>query len=539
MISTLAPFSQQATQRHRTPHSTGAGLKTDAELKRDVTAELAWDPSVKANAIGVSVKDGVVTSLYSTNCRLPRRDVNGRKAAAQAFLMAFALAFAPGWAAAQALLGELPRADLSPLISLEEAVVVSIRTSGPSRGLGLGEYEENLPIDDMEWPSYEGGSVTSREEAVGSGFIIGSDGLILTNAHVVIGADDVIVRLADKRRFLARVIGYDRLTDVALIKIDAGSLPTARAGDLSRLRLGEWVIAIGSPFGLDSSVTAGIVSARKRYVPGAGGVALIQTDVAISPGSSGSPLFNLSGEVVGMNSMMMTANGSYSGVSLALPIDIALKVAKELRDHGFVVRSQVGAQLQEVTAELARSFGLSAPIGALVVRVQPGGPAAQADLRLGDVVLGVKDADDESFADLQQRLSAWPPGKVLELRTWRRGAQSTANVIPTPLRLETPPPPAAASDREPRLGLTFSDPAPEQEASAPTDIDALRVIGIRGAARRAGIHLGDRIVAVNDVPVASISAFDEALAGTAPNRPVALLILRRSALNYVAIDPAS
>jgi serine protease Do len=456
-----------------------------------------------------------------------------------AIATAFALAVAPGWTVAQTLLGESARPELSPLISQEEAVVVSIRTSGPTRGLGLGEYEENLPVDDMEWPSYERGLETTREEAVGSGFIIGSDGYILTNAHVVIGADDVIVRLADKRRFLARVIGFDRLTDVALIKIDASSLPVARAGDPSRLRLGEWVVAIGSPFGLDSSVTAGIVSARKRYVPGGGGIALIQTDVAINPGSSGSPLFNLSGEVIGMNSMMMSANGGYSGVSLALPIDIALKVAKELRDHGFVVRSQVGAQLQEVTADLARSFGLGAPVGALVVRVQPGGPAAQADLRLGDVILGIEDGNDESFADLQQRLAAWPPGKLLELRIWRRGAQATASLIPTPLRLETPLPPAAASGREPRLGLTFSDPPPAQEPSAPADIDALRVVGIRGAARRAGVHLGDRILAVNDVPVASISAFDEALARTAPNRPVALLILRRSALNYIAVDPAS
>ena len=454
--------------------------------------------------------------------------------------MVLALALSSGWAGAQALLGERPRTDLSPLISQEEAVVVSIRTSGPSRGLGLGEYEEDLPVDDMEWPSYEGGvETTTREEAIGSGFIISPDGLILTNAHVVIGADDIIVRLADKRRFFARVIGYDRLTDVALIKIDASSLPTAKAGDPSQLRIGEWVVAIGSPFGLDSSVTAGIVSARKRYMPGSGGIGLIQTDVAINPGSSGSPLFNLSGEVVGMNSMMMSVNGSYSGVSLALPIDIALMIAKELRDHGFVVRSQFGAHLQELTAELARSFGLAVPVGALVTQVQRGGPAAQADLRLGDVVLGVKDMHDEPFADLQQRLATWPPGKLLELKIWRRGAYTTADVIPTPLRLEGALPTVTVSNREPRLGLTLSDPIPTQEPLSPSDIDALRVTGIRGAARRAGIHLGDRILAVNDVPVASVSAFDEALAGTDPNRPVALLVLRRSVINYVAVDPAS
>jgi serine protease Do len=448
---------------------------------------------------------------------------------------AFALGLAAGPGAAQSLLDNPQQADLSPLVSQEEAVVVSIRTSGPSRGLGLGEYEENLPWDDTGWSADERDPEGNREETIGSGFIVSPEGLILTNAHVVVGADDIIVRLADRRRFFARVVGFDRPTDVALIKIEAKSLPVARAGDPSKLRLGEWVLAIGSPFGLDSSVTAGIVSARQRHVPGSGGVPLIQTDVAINPGSSGSPLFNLAGEVVGMNTMMMTASGSYSGVSLALPIDAALRIASELRDHGFVVRSSMGAQLQEVTPELARSFNLDAPVGALVIRIQPGGPSDQGDLRVGDVILGLEGAGDATYAELQQRVTTWPPGRPLELRIWRRGKKSTATLVPTSLRPETAMSAEPPLDMEPRLGLTFSEPTPEPSPPFSAAIDGLRVVGIRGAARRAGIHLGDRVFAVNDIPVSTIRAFDEALASLRPDRPVALLIQRRSVLSYVAV----
>jgi serine protease Do len=435
----------------------------------------------------------------------------------------------------QTLLGEASRPDLSPLISREEAVVVSIRTSGPIRGLGLGEYEENLPADDAGWASHDRDNEASPEESFGSGFVIASDGFILSNAHVVIGVDEITVRLADKRRFSARVIGFDRITDVALLKIDASNLPVALRGDPARLQLGEWVVAIGSPFGLESSVTAGIVSARRRYVPGSGGVGLIQTDVAINPGSSGSPLFNLAGEVIGMNSMMMTASGSYSGVSLAIPIDTAMRVAAELRDRGFVARSHIGVQLQEVTDELARSFGMRSAIGALVTRIQPGGPSAEADLRLGDVILGLADADDSSFADLQQRLAAWPPGRLIDLKVWRRGASFTASLVPRPVPAETMPGAPVPDEQGPRLGLTLADVNAGPTTNALLS-DGLRVVAVRGAARRAGIRLGDRILAVNDMPVQTVAAFDEALARTADDRPPALLVLRRSTLNYIAVE---
>jgi serine protease Do len=467
---------------------------------------------------------------------MPRPPGSSKPSPARVIAFALALALAAGTRAQPALPALARPPAVTPAISREEAVVVSIRTFGPARGLALGEEEENLPADEMSGAREDDAEPeTAREEGIGSGFVISADGYILTNAHVVVGADDILVRLADKRRFAGRVVGFDRVTDVALVKIDATALVAARLGDPARLQVGEWVVAIGAPFGLENSVTAGIVSARRRYMPGGGGTALIQTDVAISPGSSGSPLFNLAGEVIGMNSMMMTANGSYSGVSLALPIDTAMQVAGALRDHGHLVRSHIGAQLQEVTPELARSFGLAAPVGALVLRVQPGGPAAQADLHVGDIVVGVAEAVDSGYAELQQRLGSALPDRPLALRIGRRGAPLGVTLIPKALPAESAVGVALSPQGEPRLGLTFREPSADGSTGAAAS-NGLGVIGIRGAARRAGIHLGDTVLAVNDIRVESIGAFDAALAATPGDRPVALLILRRSSLSYIAVD---
>ena len=442
--------------------------------------------------------------------------------------------------ASPAAIGQWPgarggNANVSPFVSREEAIVVSIRTSGASRGLGIGEEEENQPQEDVAWTPAERLQELDQEDAVASGFIIGADGYILTNAHVVAGVDEIVVRLVDKRQFRARVIGIDRRTDVGLIKIDATGLATARIGDPSRLGVGEWVFAIGAPFGLESSMTAGIVSARPRYLPGGGGIALIQTDVAIDPGSSGCPLFNLRGEVIGMASMIMTRSGSYVGVSLALPIDQAMRVADELRAHGRVTRSHLGLQVQEVTPELARSFGRASANGAIVTGVVPRGPAAQAGLRVGDIVLGIDPGGDLAYPLLQQRIADARAGTPLRLSVWRQGMVVEALVVPS--ALESGAPSAPAADEAP------GDPArPVDRRCTPAAADApaaeagVRVERVRGSARRAGIHAGDVIAVVNDVAIASVAAFDAALSAAPARRPVALLVRRGTSLSFVAVD---
>ena len=315
-------------------------------------------------------------------------------------MMILALSLAPVAVAAQSVATEARRGpDFAKYISREEAIVVSIRTTRTVPGIDLGDDDDGLlPADPLgsTLPTPQATAWQPRQErSLASGFIISHDGYIMTNAHAVSGIDEAIVRLADSRQFTAQVIGLDKLTDVAVMKIEATDLPMAVIGDSARLAAGEWVVAIGSPFGLDSSVTAGIVSARQRFLPGGGSVPLIQTDVAINPGSSGGPLFNLRGEVVGINSMIFSQTGGYMGVSLAVPIDLAMKVAGQLRSFGRVVRGQLGVRVQEVTLELARSFGLQLPRGALVVRVDPSSPAERAGLRSGDVLLGLDEHSDE------------------------------------------------------------------------------------------------------------------------------------------------
>jgi len=427
-------------------------------------------------------------------------------------------------------------ANVSPFVSREEAIVVSIRTSAASRGLGIGEEEENQPQEDVAWTPAERLQELDQEDAVASGFVIDADGYILTNAHVVAGVDEIVVRLVDKRQFRARVIGIDRRTDVGLIKIDANGLATARIGDPSRVGVGEWVFAIGAPFGLESSVTAGIVSARPRYLPGGGGVALIQTDVAINPGSSGCPLFNLRGEVIGMNSMIMTRSGGYVGVSLALPIDQAMRVADELRAHGRVTRSQLGLQVQEVTPELARAFGRASSSGAIITGVVPRGPAAQAGLRVGDILLGIDSSGELAYPALQQRIADSRPGVPLRLAVWRHGTVIQAMASPNALDPGDAASAPSADDPEIRLGLTLAEVRLPPEAGAAAPGAGVRVERVRGSARRAGIHAGDVVSVVNDIAVASVEAFDAALAAAPAGRPVALLVRRGAALSFVAVD---
>lgn len=260
--------------------------------------------------------------------------------------------------------------------------------------------------------------------ASGSGFVMSADGYILTSAHLVAGASETSVTDADQHRHRANIVGVDRLTDVAVLKIAATTLPVAPVGSSARLCPGEWVAAIDSPFGLENSLSAGVVSAFPRFLPGAYGVALIQVDVPLNTGSSGGPLFKARGEIVGMNSLGHTSKGGFSGVSFALPIDTVLKVAAELRSAGRVTRGQIGARTQAITAELAQAFGLDGDAGVLIVRVDPGGPAAVAGLRSGDVVLGVDGKPTMGYAEIQDRVAAARPANSLILSIWRHQTRS-------------------------------------------------------------------------------------------------------------------
>ncbi len=284
----------------------------------------------------------------------------------------------------------------------------------------------------------------SQAQGLGSGFIISQDGYILTNAHVVADADEATVRLTSKRQFKAKIVGIDPPTDVALLKIDAGDLPFVRIGNPDKLEVGEWVAAIGAPFGLENTVTAGIVSAKGRSLPEETYVPFIQSDVALNPGNSGGPLFNMRGEVVGINSMIYSQTGGYMGLSFTIPIDLAIDISKQLQANGKVTRGRIGVQAQELNAEVAASFGLKEPNGALVAVLEKGGPADQAGIRPGDVILAFDDRPVQTAADLARLVAGTKPGSTAKVDLWRKGAREATKVTVVEL---LPEPPAHAPGR--------------------------------------------------------------------------------------------
>jgi serine protease Do len=379
----------------------------------------------------------------------------------------------------------------------------------------------------------EGGGIPER--GTGSGFIVSGDGYILTNAHVVMDADTVTVRLSDRREFPAKVIGSDERTDVALIKIDAKGLPTVRIGDPQKLRPGEWVLAIGSPFGLESSATAGIVSATSRAVGGENYVPFIQTDVAVNPGNSGGPLFNMRGEVIGMNSMIFSRTGGYMGLSFAVPIDVANDVREQLLKSGHVVRGRIGVAVQDMNAQLAQSFGLDRPRGALVSAVQDDSPAAKAGVKAGDVILSVNGRDIDRVGGLPTEIARMKPGSKAELLVWRDGKQRTisVNVEEMPEKQETRNAGnQQQGDETERLGIAVRPLTPDEKKQVETEGN-LVVEEVSGAAAVAGVQPGDIILGVNGKPVTSV----EQLRGAVKQRQstVALLIERGNAQVFIPI----
>jgi serine protease Do len=432
--------------------------------------------------------------------------------------------------------------DVADLVETHGPAVVNISTTKMvKRGV------EGVPFampneEDMQeffrrfFPGMPGGRGPMQEfpaRGTGSGFIVSSDGYILTNAHVVREADEVEVKLIDKRKFMAKVIGADDRTDVAVIKITASSLPAVKLGDPAKLRVGEAVAAIGSPFGFENSVTAGIVSAKGRSLPSESYVPYIQTDVPINPGNSGGPLFNMKGEVVGINSQIYSRSGGYQGVSFAIPIDVAMEVADQLKLGGKVSRGWLGVVIQEVTADLAESFGLDRPRGALIAQVQPDGPAARAGLQAADVILAFDGKLVENSGDLPRMVGMAKPGAKIPLQVWRRGKAQTVvaelGELPGEEALA-----GKGGKTYSRGGLALSELTTEQRRELRID-HGLLVEEVTGDAARAGIRVGDVILAVNNGKVATVEAFRKAIAAVPKGKSAAILVRRGEGSLYIPL----
>jgi serine protease Do len=434
--------------------------------------------------------------------------------------------------------------DFASLVDQYGKAVVNIQVVGRNRAA-----VDTIPFPDADHPFYDffrrfgipapmeppaGSPPLLRGE--GSGFIVSPDGYILTNSHVVANADEVTVRMTDRREFQAKVIGTDRRTDVAVLKIEAKNLPVVRIGNEKALRPGDWVLAIGSPFGLENSVTAGIVSATSRAVSGEVNVPFIQTDVAVNPGNSGGPLFNLQGEVVGINSMIFSRTGGYMGVSFAVPIDVAMDVRDQLIKNGRVVRGRIGVSVQDVNAALSDSFGLERPRGALVNSVEEDGPAERAGIKPGDVILRVDDQSIDRTSTLSQYIARQKPGHQSDVVVWRGGKEKKLEVRIA--ELEESGSLRASSDgateERGRLGLAVQPLTPEEKKAADVD-SGVRVVRSDGPAAAAGVQPGDIVLSVNSHEVRSADDLRKQVAKIRAGGVAALLVMREDARIFIPV----
>jgi serine protease Do len=413
-------------------------------------------------------------------------------------------ALAAVFAATMPLAADAQRAglpDFTELYEKQAPAVVSIDVTQKARvARGMPDLPEDHPFSDL-FRRFGQPQQMPERQSVGSGFIISSDGYLVTNAHVVDGADEVKVNLADKREFKAKVIGVDKRTDVALLKIEAANLPKVTIGDPEKLKVGEWVVAIGKPFGLENTMTAGIVSAKGRDLPQENLVPFIQTDAAVNPGNSGGPLFNLKGEVVGINSLIFSRSGGFMGLAFAIPIDIAMNAATQIKDKGKVTRGRIGVQIQEVSKETAEAFGLPKAGGALVNSVEKGGPAEKGGVEAGDIILKVDGRDVASSVELPRIITAMRPGNKVTLTVWRKGASRDLAVTVAEMKDDgataqkgrgAPVPKEKA--RPNRMGLVLSDLTDEQKKEAEVKGGVLIeevAPGIRG-----NVQPGDIILAI-------------------------------------------
>jgi len=436
---------------------------------------------------------------------------------------------------------ELP--DFADLVEQHGSAVVNISTTQVTRAApGFPAVPEGDPFYEFFRRFAPQTPREQQSQSLGSGFIISADGYIMTNAHVVDRAEKITVRLTDKREFLAKIIGADKRTDVALLKIEASNLPTLSMGEPDKLRVGEWVVAIGSPFGFDSSVTAGIVSAKGRSLPQDNYVPFIQTDVAINPGNSGGPLFNMQGEVVGINSQIYTRSGGSMGLSFAIPIDVAMQVSDQLRSSGKVIRGRIGVTIQEMTRELAESFGLSKPNGALVSSVEKNAPADKAGIEASDVILKFDGKVVENSGDLPRIVAATRPGSKAVVELWRKGESKLVTVVVAQMPedgdlmgLATGKQTDDGKGTISRLGLVVSE-LNDGQLQEMQLVGGLLVEEVEGAAARAaGLHQGDILLKVGNTQIRSLAQFSKTINQAVKGKNVALLVKRGENTMYVAI----
>ncbi len=478
------------------------------------------------------------------------------------YLIAFLAIFSLGQVAfIPSALAQNPRVsipDFADLVERASPAVVNIRTTEKVVQQQAQGGIPGMPEDQAEFfrrffgvpiPGMPGGPKQAQpnpgkpqeaDRGVGSGFIIESNGLILTNAHVVEGATTIYVTLTDKREFKAKLLGLDKRTDVAVVKIDARDLPKLPLGDSSRVRVGEWVLAIGSPFGLENTVTAGIVSAKSRdtgdYLP------FIQTDVAVNPGNSGGPLLNTAGQVIGINSQIFSRSGGYMGISFAIPIDEAMRVADQLRTNGKMTRGRIGVALGEMTKEVAESLGLGKPRGAYVRNVEPGGPAAAGGIEAGDVILSFNGRDIAKSTDLPRVVGETKPGTSAPLQVWRKGATrdltvTVADTESAQTANKKSDAPAANSNSANTLGVVVS----ELSDTKKKDLNikgGVEVTGLgEGPLARAGIRPGDVIIRVADADITGVKQFEALVKSLDANKSVPVFIRRADSTLVVPVRP--
>lgn len=444
--------------------------------------------------------------------------------------------------------------DFTDLVEQVSPSVVNIRTMErvASRAAGNAPGDEEmleffrrfgLPVPNLPRQAPRQNRPQQPEDeqprGVGSGFVLSADGYILTNAHVVEGADEMIVTLTDKREFKAKLIGADKRSDVAVVKIEAAGLPAVKIGDVNRLRVGEWVMAIGSPFGLENTVTAGIVSAKQRdtgdYLP------FIQTDVAINPGNSGGPLINMRGEVVGINSQIYSRSGGFMGISFSIPIDEAMRVSDQLRANGRVSRGRIGVQIEQVTKEVAESIGLGKAQGALVRAVEAGSPAERAGVEAGDIIVKFDGKAIEKSSDLPRMVGSTKPGNRSTVTVFRRGSTKELSVVIAEIEADKPAVKTKSKDEKlsgpnaaQAFGLVVGDLTDAQRKELKVKGGA-RVDGVADAAARAGLREGDVIVAVANTEIASVKDLETVLSKQDKTKPLSVLFKRGEWTQYAII----
>ena len=437
--------------------------------------------------------------------------------------------------------------DFTEMVKTNGDAVVNISTTQKTPDTQAADSEQQLPPDvppEMEEffrHFFQGpgrGMVPRETNSLGSGFIISKDGYVLTNHHVVNNASEIVVKLKDRRELVAKLIGSDESTDVALLKVDAKDLPVVEIGSPDQLQVGEWVLAIGTPFGFEQSVTAGIVSAKGRSLPDGNYVPFIQTDVAINPGNSGGPLFNMQGKVVGINSQIYSRSGGYMGLSFAIPIDVAMNVTEQIKTKGKVSRGWLGVQIQDVTRQLAESFGMDRPHGALVAKVIPGGPAEKSGIQIGDIIVEFNGQTIETSGELPPRVGMTPVDEKAKVKIIRQGEKQDLTVkiglLPAQAAQATAPD-TTAETTVGRLGLSVADLSDEQRQQLQVEKNGVLVQKVsKGIALDAGIQPGDVILRIQNAPVRSASDFNSIVAKLPTNKSIAVLIQRNGSPVFLA-----